>query len=161
MKQLSIIDKFCLLNPAIRGFIQWGSLLVIGILGLIFSWPRIQYFPITNILGGLLILSGFAFHVYAEKDHKQAHESSDKIKAIVETGIYAKIRHPLYLSLIIINIGIALAFGGLITLILSFVYSFGWGMIAIKEEKFLLQKFPTEYRAYMNHVKWRILPNIF
>ena len=82
-----------------------------GICGLFFSWKTLSIFPLSNILGGILVLLGFAFHRWTEKDHQQAHRESEDIETIVTTGAYSKIRHPLYLSLIAMNIGIALAFG--------------------------------------------------
>jgi predicted MFS family arabinose efflux permease len=47
-----------------------------GICGLVFDWGKISGSPVTNIVGGALIVLALAFHSWAEKDHKQAHEKS-------------------------------------------------------------------------------------
>jgi protein-S-isoprenylcysteine O-methyltransferase Ste14 len=114
-----------------------------------------------NIIGGILILSGLLFHVYSGKNHKQAHEKSADIVKIVNNGVFSKIRHPLYLSAIIINFGIALAFGIVLTLLIAFGSIFHWIMSALKEEEYLLQKFNEDYSQYKNNVRWRFLPGIF
>ncbi|MBW8004049.1 MAG: isoprenylcysteine carboxylmethyltransferase family protein [Planctomycetes bacterium] len=80
---------------------------------------------------------------------------------IVTTGIYSKIRHPLYLSLIFINLGIGLAFRVIWTLIIAVVTGVLAIMTALKEEEFLLKEFPEEYSQYKKDVQWRLLPHIF
>jgi protein-S-isoprenylcysteine O-methyltransferase Ste14 len=75
--------------------------------------------------------------------------------------LYARIRHPIYLSLLMMNLGMGLGFGLVITVVLALIFSCIWGLTALTEEKFLLQKFPKHYRKYMHAVKWRIIPYIF
>jgi protein-S-isoprenylcysteine O-methyltransferase Ste14 len=116
---------------------------------------------VLNIVGGILILSGLLFHVHAEKNHKQSHEKSADIVEIIQNGVFSKIRHPLYTSAIIINLGIALAFGVIFTLIIAIVSILHWIMTALKEEEFLLQKFGEEYSLYKKKVRWRFIPRIF
>ncbi len=77
------------------------------------------------------------------------------------SGIYAKIRHPLYLSLILFNIGIALAFGVMITFILALLMINHWIATLLKEEEMLLQRFPDAYKQYKVSVRWRMIPGIF
>ena len=101
------------------------------------------------------------FHWWTEKEHKQAHERSKDIDKIVTSGVYAKIRHPLYLSIIFMNIGIALAFGIMVTFILALLSIIHWVLTALKEEKVLIEQFPTEYAGYKQQVRWRMVPGIF
>ncbi len=161
MNNGNLIDTVLLSNPIHRGMIEYLLLIGTGILGLFFSWSKLPFFPMLNIVGGILILSGFLSHVYIEKDHKQAHEKSADIVKIVNKGGFSKIRHPLYLTAIIINLGIALAFGIVLTLLIAVCSTFHWIMTALKEEEFLLQKFGEEYRQYKGNVRWRFLPGIF
>ncbi len=161
MKNRNLIDTVLLSNPIHRGMIEYLLLIGTGILGLFFSWSKLPFFPVLNIVGGILILSGFLFHVYAEKNHKQAHEKSADIVKIVKNGVFSKIRHPLYLSAIIINLGIALAFGVVLTLLIALCSIFHWIITALKEEEFLLQKFGQDYSQYKKNVRWRFLPGIF
>ena len=161
MKNGNLIDSLLLSNPIYRAMIEYSLLIGTGILGLVFSWSKLPFSLVLNIVGGIMILSGFLFHVHAEKNHKQAHEKSDDIAKIVKNGIFSKIRHPLYTSAIIINLGIALAFGVILTLIIAIVSILHWIMTALKEEEFLLQKFGEEYSLYKKEVRWRFIPRIF
>ena len=161
MKKGNLINTILLSNPVHRGMIEYILLIGTGILGLFFSWSKLPFFPMLNIIGGILILCGLLFHIYAEKNHKQAHEKSADIVKIVNDGVFSKIRHPLYMSAIIINLGIALAFGIALTLIIALVSIFHWIITALKEEEFLLQKFGEEYSQYKKDVRWRFLPGIF
>jgi protein-S-isoprenylcysteine O-methyltransferase Ste14 len=161
MKSKSIIDAFLLSNPFHRGMVEWLVLVGTGICGLVFSWPKFSIFPVSNILGGLLVFSAFVFHWWAEKEHKQAHERSEDIDTLVTSGVYAKIRHPLYVSLIFLNIGIALSFGVMITFIMALLTIIHWISTSLKEEEALVQKFPDEYSQYKLSVRWRMIPGIF
>jgi protein-S-isoprenylcysteine O-methyltransferase Ste14 len=161
MKTGNVLNAFFLSNPFYRGMSELFILIGTGICGLVFSWTRFSIFPVSNIFGGILILLAFAFHSWTEKDHKQAHERSGNIEKIVTTGVYAKIRHPLYLSLILQNIGIALAFGIMITFLLALLTFIHWIVTALKEEAVLLQTFPHEYMRYKQEVRWRVIPGVF
>lgn len=161
MKSGSIIDSFLLSNPFHRGMVEWLILVGSGICGLVFSWAKFSIFPVSNILGGLLILSAFVFHLWTEKEHRQAHERSEDIDMLVTSGAYAKIRHPLYLSIIILNIGIALSFGVFLTFIMALLTIIHWIATSLKEEEVLLQKFPDAYNQYKISVRWRMIPGIF
>ena len=161
MKNWNLIDKLLLSNPFHRAMIEYLLLIGTGILGLFLSWSKLPFFPMLNIIGGILILSGFLLHGYSERDHKQAHEKSADIVKIVTSGVFSRIRHPLYLTAIIINLGIALAFGVVLTLLIAMGSIFHWIMTALKEEEFLLQKFGEDYRQYKKNVRWRFLPGIF
>ncbi|MBN2324482.1 MAG: hypothetical protein JXQ30_12160 [Spirochaetes bacterium] len=55
--------------------------------------------------------AGFVLHRYCHKVHKQAHERSQKIEGIVTTGLFATIRYPMYLSLIVMFLGLAVVWG--------------------------------------------------
>jgi len=161
MKTQSIVSRILLTKPVKRGMIEWALLLGTGLLGLVFSWSNVSIFPVSNILGGILIVLAFVFHGWAEKDHKQAHQRTDSIKKIVRSGIYSKIRHPLYLSFVIFNMGVALGFGTVVTLFLAVLTIFHWGATSYKEEEILMEKFQEEYVEYQKAVPWRMIPGIF
>jgi protein-S-isoprenylcysteine O-methyltransferase Ste14 len=83
----------------------------------------------------------------------QGHDESRDIDKIVTTGVYSKIRHPLYLSLIVMNLGIALAFGVLITFAAALLTIIHWVLTSWREEQALLQSFPNEYGRYKHDVR--------
>jgi protein-S-isoprenylcysteine O-methyltransferase Ste14 len=159
MKRL--FDAYLLADPSVRGWLEWGILAVSGILGLAFATIRLPLFPYLNISGALLFAAGLFFHVYSERSHREAHKRSAEITGIVDRGMYAKIRHPLYLSLIVMDLGIALAFGMVWTLFLACVFSVLAVLTSLREERFLLSRFPQAYSRYQARVPWRMLPGLF
>jgi protein-S-isoprenylcysteine O-methyltransferase Ste14 len=100
-------------------------------------------------------------HLYSERSHREAHKRSSEVTAIVERGMYARIRHPLYLSLIVMDLGIALAFGVPWTLIPAGVFSLLAVLTALREESYLLERFPGQYGRYRAAVRWRMIPGLF
>ncbi|PID59159.1 hypothetical protein CSB45_01800 [candidate division KSB3 bacterium] len=161
MEKYTVLDKMLLFKPLTRGAIEWICMVAVGIAGFVLSWTKIPAVPYLNVFGVVLFALGFWLHVRCEQVHKQAHVSSEQIDGIVTTGLYAWLRHPIYLSLLMMNLGMGLAFGLVITVVLALIFSGLWGLTALAEEKFLRQKFPEAYRRYMQDVKWRILPYIF
>lgn len=159
MKRL--LDAYLLANPAVRGWLEWGILAVSGIFGLAVNTTRLPLFPFINIFGVLLFLAGLFFHLYSERSHREAHKRSSEITGIVDQGMYAKIRHPLYLSLIIMDLGIALAFGVLWALVLACIFSSLAVLTSLREERFLLGRFPEQYARYQTRVPWRMVPGLF
>jgi protein-S-isoprenylcysteine O-methyltransferase Ste14 len=141
--------------------IEWFVIIGSGICGLWFSWSTFSISPYTNILGGVMILVASIFHIWAEKDYRQAHQKTNVIDFVVTTGVYSRIRHPLYISIIILNIGIALSFGVLATLLLALLTIFHWTATAHKEEQALQSKLPDEYAQYKKSVRWMMIPGIY
>jgi protein-S-isoprenylcysteine O-methyltransferase Ste14 len=161
MKIGNVFNVFFLSNPLYRGMAEKIILIGSGICGLVFSWKMLAIFPLSNILGAILIILAFSFHRWAEKNHRQAHKKSQDIEILVTAGVYSKIRHPLYLSLILQNIGIALAFGVMITFVLALLTIIHWIVTALTEEAALLHTFPHEYLQYKQKVRWRMIPGVF
>jgi len=161
MKAGDLLDVFFLSNPFHRGMVEKLILVGTGICGRVFSWTEFSISPFSNILGAVLILLGYAFHWWIEKGHHQAHEESHDIDKIVTTGVYAKIRHPLYLSLIVMNLGIALAFGVLVSFVVALLTIVHWGLTSWREEEALLRSFPDEYGRYKQDIRWRMIPGVF
>ncbi len=161
MTKRSAIESILLAKPVYLSAVEGVPLIVIGILGWVYSWPKMPLSPALNVIGVLLFLGALAFHQDCERVHEQAHQQSDKITHIVETGVYSKIRHPLYLSLIFVNLGIGLAFGVIWTVILAVLIGMRIIVTVLMEEAFLLGKFPEEYKQYKMKVRWRMIPGVF
>lgn len=161
MNRCNALNAFFLSSPVYRSMAEKIILVGTGVCGLIFSWRKFPVFPLSHMFGGVLILLSCAFHWWAHKKHKQAHEESSEIQTIVTGGIFSKIRHPLYLSLLAMNVGMAIAFGVMITSALALLTMVHWVLTAIKEEEALAKRFPVEYARYKQRVRWRMIPWIF
>lgn len=96
--------------------------------------------PLGLLIGGL----GFLIAFWAAKDKKGFQESENLITA----GIYSKIRHPLYLGLILIHIGFPIAFLSLLSLISVVILIPQIFLWKYWEEKLLIKKFGDKYIEY-------------
>jgi protein-S-isoprenylcysteine O-methyltransferase Ste14 len=161
MKRQTLVNRYLLAKPTLRMVIEWPVIITIGILGEILSWVRIPFSPYSNLAGAAVFVGGWIFHAYCHRTHKQAHEQSQHVEGLVTTGVFSKMRHPLYLGLILMYLGVALSWGIVWMLIPSLLFSALTVVTALKEEEFLLQKFGRQYEDYMQKVPWRLLPKIF
>lgn len=136
-------------SQVLIGFVSVVVMIVIGIL---FPDPKILFYSFTKIFGFILILGGLLFHGLSHKVHKQAHQDTEKIEKLVTAGIYSKIRHPGYLGLIFVFIGVPFAWGPISLFIPAFLSSYWLYATAKKEEEALKDKFGKVYEEYMNKV---------
>jgi protein-S-isoprenylcysteine O-methyltransferase Ste14 len=130
----------------------------VGIVCTLFSHPQL-FFPVGNIFGVILIAIGSIFHGLSHIEHEKAHEKAEKIEKLVTAGIYSKIRHPGYLGLILINFGIAFAWGFVSLVVLVTFYAY-LSVETAKKEEFLTKKFGSEYKEYAKKVPWRFIPRV-
>ena len=161
MRKDSQLDKYLLAKPGIRMVIEWPILIGIGVIGYVFSLQIIPFFPISNIVGVILLMIGFIVHGSSHRVHKQAHQQSGKIEKLVTEGIYSKIRHPCYSGLILIYFGFAFASGIIWILVPVVIFTVLTVLTAIREEEVMKDKFGKEYEEYMRRVPWRFIPKIF
>lgn len=77
-------------------------------------------------------------------------DGSKKQKDLVTTGIYGKVRHPIYLSFNIFCIGFNLLLLDWFLTVLYIIAAIGLYFQAIDEEKILIDYFGEEYLEYMN-----------
>jgi protein-S-isoprenylcysteine O-methyltransferase Ste14 len=71
--------------------------------------------------------------------------------SLVETGIYSRVRHPLYAALIWLGYGLGLAFWSRAALGLAVAQQIFFHAKARREERWLAEKFPG-YAAYASRV---------
>jgi len=161
MKKNCLLDKYLLAKPTIRMVIEWPILIGVGIIGTVFSLQRIPFSPISNIIGFILLLIGLIIHEYSHKIHKQAHQESEKIEKLVTHSIYSKIRHPLYLGLILMHFGFAFLWGIVWILFPAVIFVTLTILTAIREEEVMKEKFGKEYEEYVRQVPWRFIPKVF
>ena len=76
-------------------------------------------------------------------------------------GIFQHIRHPHYLSLLIIGFGLSIFFYSLFALAIAFIAIPIMICSIFDEERLLKKQYGEEYIRYMENVPWRLIPRIF
>ena len=79
---------------------------------------------------------------------------------LVTTGIYAMIRHPSYLGLLVGALGWALAFRSAVGVMLALLNLLPLLARIRAEERLLAHQFGAEYQAYRGRT-WRLIPGLY
>lgn len=104
------------------------------------------HFDALHILSTVIVVAGF---LLLASSWRVLHESAMR-GGLATQGIYARVRHPQYLALLLIMFGFLLQWPTLITLIMFPVMVYIYVRLARSEEADMLQAFGAEYRAYVD-----------
>lgn len=102
------------------------------------------------------VTAGFILLKKAGKPQKNFEDTT----VLVDSGIYGYIRHPLYLSLILLGTGVMLKEVASMQLILGLINVAAIYLTAIIEEGEMIAKFGDSYREYMRKTKM-FIPKVF
>jgi protein-S-isoprenylcysteine O-methyltransferase Ste14 len=114
------------------------------------------------IFGNLLVLLGFVirFLVFRENSFASATIEVTRDQKVIETGLYSAVRHPMYLSVLIVLTGTPLALGSWLGLLFLIPLTLLIARRAIAEENFLHKNLP-DYDGFMQKTRYRLLPFIW
>jgi protein-S-isoprenylcysteine O-methyltransferase Ste14 len=123
-------------------------------------WPVVPFF--ASVAGDVLVAIGFLiiFFVYKENSFASATIEVYPDQKVISSGLYALVRHPMYMGGFVFFVGVALSLGswwGLFAFLLM-MPAFIWRIF--EEEGFLLKNLPG-YAEYKNMVRYRLVPFIW
>ena len=148
------------------------AVLVLTILGWLASIPvdvfYLKLLPTPQFVvsgsGGALFLLGFAVVLAAIYQNSFAlpivEDQTERGQTLVDTGLYAVVRHPLYLGMLPFLGGIALWLGSYASLIAVSVLLIVLITRIVVEEKVLRKTLPG-YTEYMKKVRYRLVPFVW
>lgn len=111
----------------------------------------------ATIVGGLLAAVGFALILTSARYHKKAGTNIEPWKStttIIDTGVYAYSRNPIYLGMALVHGGLAICGGSMValgTLALSILATQTY--VIAREERYLEAKFGAAYSDYKARVR--------
>lgn len=113
------------------------------------SFPIILFLiALASIFGSLAL---YDFHKHQTTYHPHTPE---KTRTIVDSGIYAYSRNPMYLALVLILLALAFYFTNVICFAIIPLFIWYITLFQIKpEEDILNQLFPIDYQAYSQKVR--------
>ena len=120
-----------------------------------FTWLGWIMGPMVGGLGGLLALVG----VFGLGTNLTAVPYPKDDAALVTTGPYQLVRHPIYSGLIFAALGWALLVNGWLTLVYALILFVFFDIKSRREELWLRQKYP-DYAAYQQRVH-KLIPFIY
>lgn len=128
-----------------HGRVRWGR-------------PYLAIFGLLVIFAGVYIrfiaMQALGRHFSYAVSIREQHE-------LIEQGLYRYIRHPSYLGVLLISLGIGLAFANWISLVSLFMCPFiAFSVRMNVEEKALLKYFGARYVEYRKRT-WRLIPWLY
>ena len=79
---------------------------------------------------------------------------------VVERGLYARVRHPIYGAAVLIAAGWSLAFASVVGGVLTAVLALFLDLKSRREEQWLARRYPG-YAAYRERVRARFVPRVY
>ncbi len=170
---LVFISRASLRVPRSHGFYRffaWEAILALFLLNMEI-WFR-DPFTWHQIVSWILLFAsflpfGFGVHSLRTRGKQAAHREGDeslygfeKTTALVTTGIYRYIRHPLYSSLLLLAWGIFFKLPSLTGGILIAMATIFLVLTATADERECIQFFGVEYREYVKKTKM-FIPFVF
>mgnify|MGYP006302349187 CR=1 FL=1 len=140
---------------------HYAPLILIILLGPLTPLYKIWTIPYINMIYSIitgLIIFIFGTYIYFKWEifwQKTYHGQ------LVTKGIFKKIRHPHYTSLIIIGYGLAFFFYSLAAFFIATIAIPIMIISILDEEKRLIKQYGEDYKKFMKDTPWRIIPWIF
>lgn len=115
-----------------------------------------------NVVGDASVAAGLAtlFHVLRVNRFASATIEIAEDQRVISSGIYAYLRHPWYVGLMLLFMGIPLALGSYWCLIVLAPVTAMLAWRIQDEERFLVERLPG-YAEYLTKVPWRLLPGVY
>ncbi len=112
-----------------------------------------------NLLGILPLVMGVSLNLIADAAFKREQTTVkpfEKSTALVVTGAFQISRHPMYLGMVLILLGIAILMGTLTPLIVILIFGILMEFVFVRtEERMLEEQFGETWFAYKKKVrKW-------
>jgi len=145
----------------ILSFFAWVAFIPIDV----FHWKLLPA-PLfaLSACGAVLFLLGFVITMTAVYQNSFAvpfvEDQTARGQVLVDTGLYARVRHPLYLGMLPFFAGLALWLESYAALIATSVLTAVLVARIFVEEKILRQTLPG-YPEYMQRVRYRLIPFVW
>jgi protein-S-isoprenylcysteine O-methyltransferase Ste14 len=152
-----LCDKIQLLMLTLF-FAVWGidtlSFFIFGYSAVIFEALAFPFF----FAGALLFLCLSIYLV--SKSHKEVLEQVQDPPKLVDSGVYAWVRHPMYLGILLFCLAFLFISVSLVSCVILASFFIFYDRMATYEEKSLTEILGEEYTAYQKRVsKW--LPRVY
>lgn len=125
-----------------------------------FGWSNVPDW--FSVVANLLVLAGYLVFVLTVKTNEFASRNVavEKGQKVISNGLYAIIRHPMYLAMTIIFLFSPIALASFWAIIPAILFPFILAIRLLNEEKILLKELDG-YVEYTNKVKYRLIPGLW
>lgn len=120
-----------------------------------FNWMNqiwLVFLGITLFVIGFFVFGGMARAAFIKKGETSKNKHWVETKTLVDIGIYAVVRHPIYISFMFYVMGLILISQHWLSLILGIPIILFFYQFMRMEEKSNIEKFGDDYKQYMQKV---------
>jgi len=119
-------------------------------------WSVFFFGQINLLIRSLLALCCIVTGIYFEKGSKEVLiKRSDSESRVIDFGVFSIVRHPTYLGVLLLLLGLFFWSFSLISLVIWVCFFFFYDRMATYEENDLIEKYNNEYKIYKKSVrKW-------
>ncbi|WP_227999005.1 methyltransferase family protein [Nocardia australiensis] len=125
-----------------------------------FGWSPTPWF--VSVIGNALVALGLLVQLVVFRENTYGGSTVEIFddQQVITTGLYAQVRHPMYVSVLVMSVGIPLALGSWwgLALITFMVPVLVWRIL---DEERLLESDLPGYREYTDQVRFRLVPHLW
>ncbi|MBO4680970.1 MAG: isoprenylcysteine carboxylmethyltransferase family protein [Clostridiales bacterium] len=143
----------------LSGIMFLAAFIVAG-LNFRFGWIVLPMW--ASYVSAAVFLAAYALYaeVLRENEYLSRTIEVQEDQKVVDTGLYGVVRHPMYMTTLLLFLAMPMVLGSVISLAIMLVYIPIIVMRIRNEEKVLAKGLPG-YEEYMKKVKYRIIPFIW
>ena len=152
-------------EPEQRRVVRLSGLMFIAafvLAGLSFRFSFLRFPRWVSWAGAVLFLFSYGLYglVLRENAYLSRTIEVQQGQQVVDTGLYAIVRHPMYAATVVLFLSMPLILGSVLSLLVMGLYV---PLIVrrIQNEEAVLQKGLPGYAAYQKKVPWRLLPYVW
>ena len=140
--------------------IMFLAAFVVAGLNFRFSWIVLPMW--VSYVSAAVFLAAYALYaeVLRENEYLSRTIEVQEDQKVVDTGLYGVVRHPMYMSTLLLFLAMPMVLGSVISLAIMLIY-IPIIVMRIRNEEKVLEKGLPGYEEYMKKVKYRIIPFIW
>jgi len=125
-----------------------------------YNWSIVPLWLVIMATVIMLIGYGMFFVVIRQNSYASRVIEIQEKQKVIDTGLYSVVRHPMYLSNLLIYLSIPLVLGSFYSLMTMCLFLFVFYFRIKNEEGVLIKELPG-YSDYLKKVKYRLIPYIW
>ena len=125
-----------------------------------FDWSRMPLWVVIAASAVFLLAYGLYAEVLRENAYLSRTVKVEAGQTVVDTGLYGLVRHPMYMTTLLLFLAMPLVLGSWYALI-AFAFYPAIIIVRLRDEEALLTRELAGYAEYKKKVKYRIIPFIW
>ncbi|WP_240668013.1 methyltransferase family protein [Enterococcus avium] len=125
-----------------------------------FEWTQLSVN--VSLIGLFIMILGYAMYalVMIQNSYAARVVKVEANQAVIDTGLYAVIRHPMYTASLLLFLSMPIVLGSVVAVIPMLLFLVGLVLRIRNEEALLINELPG-YSEYTKKTKYRLIPYIW